>query len=314
MRKCVDCAMVFAALSMVAANSCAQTTEPAWAISPSVNTSSDSDGLNIHKVSLAVLPAYQSGFQWQGMEWQTQRYQQNNTSIDGKTISYAIQSIEARTGMGHQLKLGVSQQGSSSTLLTTDWNYNQSINENLNWGLTANRDWVESITALQQNTYFDLVGANLDYQLHPRLTLVGAINQTWFSDEHQRLQKRMRAIWDAFPNQGVTLQWSYKHQMGESLSAPTYFNPDQLDESIAMIGWRRRMEGWQIYARLGTGYQSVNAQTNTPTRLSELQVTSPNNGSYFLKFRIGSNEAYGLNGPNYLYRFADVQWIWRLGR
>jgi hypothetical protein len=314
MRECFIHTMVCALFTVLTTDSMAETAERAWAISPSLNSSSDSDGLNIHKVSLAALPAYSSGLQWQGMEWQTQRYQQNASSIDGHTVSYGMQSIEAKTGMGSQLKLGLSQQGSSSTLLITDWNHNQSINENLNWGLTANRDWVESMTALQQNTYFNLVGANLDYQLHPRVTLVGAINQTWFSDSHQRQQKRFRAIWDTFPDQGITLQWSYKHQTGESLSEPTYFNPDQLDESIAIVGWRRRIQGWQIYARLGAGNQSVNTQSNTPTRLSELQVTSPLNGPYFLKFRLGSNETYGLNGPNYLYRFADVQWIWRLGR
>jgi hypothetical protein len=151
--------------------------------------------------------------------------------------------------------------------------------------------------------------------IHPRFTLVGALAQTHFSDGQDRQQQRLRAVWDAWPDQGVTLQWAYKHQMGEKdVINPTYFNPDRLNESMGIIGWRRRLEGWQWYARLGEGRQQVNNQDSTPARMAELQLSSPIYGRNFFKLRAGRSETVGLNGPGYVYRYADAQWIIQLGR
>jgi len=140
--------------------------------------------------------------------------------------------------------------------------------------------------------------------------------QTHFSDGQDRQQQRARAVWDAWPDQGITLQWAYKHQLGDKNGVTTrnYFNPDRLDESMGLIGWRRRIEGWQWYARLGEGRQQVNDDAATPARLAELQLTSPVQGNSYLKLRAGRTETIGLNGPGYVYKYLDVQWIWRLGR
>ena len=284
-----------------------------WAVAPAWSQSSDSDGLSIRKAFAAALPSYTSGLQWQGVEWQEQRYQQNGTALSGHGLNYTAQDINAITGMGHSLKLGVNQ-GPNKTTAIGDWNYNQAFNAQLNWGVFAGRDWVESIGALQQGIHYDLVGGNVDYQAHPRITVVGSLAQTHFSDGHDRQQQRARAVWDALPDQGITLQWAYKHQLGETVSSPNYFNPDRLDESMAMIGWRRRYEGWQWYARLGEGRQKVNNDGHTPARLAELQLTSPAQGNAYFKLRAGRNETVGLNGPGYVYRYLDLQWIWRLGR
>jgi hypothetical protein len=140
--------------------------------------------------------------------------------------------------------------------------------------------------------------------------------QTRFSDGQDRQQQRARAVWDALPDHGITLQWAYKHQLGDSngVTTRTYFNPDRLDESMAVIGWRRRYEGWQWYARLGDGKQKVNDQESTPARMAELQFTSPVQGRSYFKLRLGRSETVGLNGPGYVYRYADIQWIFPLGR
>jgi hypothetical protein len=167
---------------------------------------------------------------------------------------------------------------------------------------------------LEQGTYYDLVGGNVDYQVHPRLTVIGSLAQTHFSDGHDRQQQRARAVWDAWPDQGVTLQWAYKHQLGETITTPSYFNPDRLDESMGLIGWRRRHMGWQWYARVGEGRQKVDANASTPARLAELQLSSPEDSDSLMKLRAGRSETVGLNGPGYVYRYLDLQWIWRLGR
>jgi hypothetical protein len=285
-----------------------------WAVSPNLNYSSDSDGLTINKLSLGILPGYDSATKFQGLEWQEQRYQQNNTTINGQGFNYTWQSTDVLTGMGHSLRAGLNQIDSSKTIMALDWNFNKAQNDFLNWGVTVNSDWVDSITALQNGTYYNLVGGNLDLQIHPRVTLVGALTQTHFSDDHNREQQRIRAIWDAWPDQGITLQWSFKHQYGETVANPTYFNPSELNESMAIAGWRKRLQNWQYYVRLGGGTQTVNSQPSSPTRMAEVQITSTPKNTGFYKVRLGYSETYGINGPGYTYRYADLQYIWPLGR
>lgn len=305
---------VLAAFTAFGLSTHAWAADNAWAISPAWSQSSDSDGLSIRKAFATALPSYSNGLKWQGAEWQEQRYQQNGTALSGHGLNYTAQDINAITGMGHSLKVGLNQ-GPNKTTAIGDWNYNQAFNAQLNWGVFASRDWVESMGALQQGIHYDLVGGNVDYQVHPRITLVGSLAQTHFSDGQERQQQRARAVWDVWPDQGITLQWTYKHQLGEKdVVKPVYYNPDRLDESMGVIGWRRRYEGWQWYARLGEGRQQVNNQDSTPARMAELQLTSPVYGDSYLKLRAGRTETVGLNGPGYVYRYFEAQWIWRLGR
>jgi hypothetical protein len=289
--------------------------ENTWAAGPAWNQSSDSDGLSIRKAFASTLPKYTSGLKWQGVEWQEQRYHQNGITLSGHGVNYTAQDVDPLTGLGQSLKVGVNQ-GPDKTTLIGDWSYNQAYSKQINWGVFASRDWVESMSALQQGIHFDLIGANVDYQMHPRITFIGSLALTHFSDGHDRQQQRVRAVWDALPDQGITLQWAYKHQIGETitdLSQRFYFNPDRLDESMGLIGWRRRYEGWQWYARLGEGRQNVNTDDHMPARLAELQITSPVHGKTFFKLRAGRSETIGLSGPGYVYSYADLQWVWRLG-
>jgi hypothetical protein len=290
---------------------------PAWAVAPAWSQSSDSDGLTIRKAFAAALPSYTNGLKWQGVEWQEQRYQQNGNSLSGHGVNYSAQDLDALTGMGYSLKVGINQ-GPEKTTAIGEWNYNRAYNAQLHWGVFASRDWVESMNALQQGIHYDLVGGYVDYQVHPRVTVVGSLAQTHFSDGQDRQQQRARAVWDAWPDQGITLQWAYKHQLGDLNGAATgnYFNPDRLNESMGLIGWRRRYEGWQWYARLGEGRQTVNNDGSTPARLAELQLTSPVRGSSYFKLRAGRSETVGIYSGNtgYVYRYLDAQWIWPLGR
>lgn len=295
-------------------NTSALAADSTWALSPAWSHSSDSDGLRIDKVFATALPHYGHGLQWQGFEWQTQRYRQDSTHLSGQGLNYTAQQIDAVSGMGYSLKAGVNQ-GPAKTTAIGEWSYNQAHNAQLHWGVFASRDWVESIKALAQGTHYDLIGGNVDYQVHPRLTLVGALAQTHFSDGQDRQQQRTRVVWDAWPDQGITLQWAYKHQRGEKdVVDRAYFNPGRLDESMGIIGWRRRYQGWQWYARVGEGRQKVDDDSATPARMAELQLSSPVHGDSFFKFRLGRSETAGLQGPGYVYRYADAQWIWRLGR
>ena len=298
-------------------NTSAIAAETTWAVAPAWSQSSDSDGLTIRKAFAAALPSYSNGLKWQGVELQEQRYQQNGNTLSGHGVNYTAQDLNALTGLGYSLKVGLNQ-GPNKTTAIGEWNYNRAYNTQLHWGVFASRDWVESINALQQGIHYDLVGGNVDYQVHPRVTVVGSLAQTHFSDGQDRQQQRARTVWDAWPDQGITLQWTYKHQLGNANGAASgnYFNPDRLNESMSLIGWRRRYEGWQWYARLGEGRQTVNNDGSTPARLAELQLTSPVHGSSYFKLRAGRSETFGLYSGNtgYVYRYLDAQWIWPLGR
>lgn len=279
---------------------------------PGLQHASDSDGLVIDKVSAAYWPVYSSGLQWQGVEVQTQRYRQAGAVLDGHTLAYTHSAIDPRTGLGLNWRAGLNQ-GLNNSLVVGEFNVNQAYSDRISWGLFASRDWVESMGALQQAIHYDLAGGSVDVQVHPRLTAIGSLAYTQFSDGQNRQQQRARLVWDLLPDHGVTLQWAYKRQYGATDGVRrTYFNPQQLDESLGYLGWRRRFDGWQVYARAGWGYQKLLDQDHTPARSTELQLSSPVVGQRFFKLRAGYTETMGLNGPGYVYRFADVQWVWRL--
>ena len=288
--------------------------DTSWATYPAWNRSSDSDGLVINKWYAGALPVYGHGLSWRGIEWQQQRYEPNGQSLSGQGLNYTVQETDTVTGLGYNYKVGINQ-GPYQTLVTGDWNWNKAFTPQLQWGLFASRDWVESMAALQDSVHYDLVGGNIDYQLHPRLTLIGSLTQTRFSDGQNRQQQRARVVYDAWPEQGITLQASQKHQIGEkSVPVRRYFNPEQLDETMGIVGWRKRFQGWQWYARLGAGHQYVLNEASTPARLADLQISSPLRGNSYFKLRAGESETRGINGPGYVYRYFEVQWIWRLDR
>ncbi len=290
-----------------------------WALSPAWSQARDSDGLVVDKWAARAFPQYRSGLAWQGVEWQQQRYTQNGTTLTGQGVNYVAQSLSALSGMGYAYKVGVNQ-GPQRTLMTADVSWNEALNEQVQWGLFASRDWVESLPALQNHVHYDLVGGNVDYRVHPRVTVIGSLAQTRFSDGQDRQQQRTRAIWDAWPEQGVTLQWSQKHQLGEKdVVQRLYFNPERLNESMGLVGWRRKFQGWQWYARVGRGQQRIANEGSTPARLTELELSSPIHGTSFFKIRAGQSETFGYfqqgnYGPGYVYRYVDAQWVVQLGR
>lgn len=288
--------------------------DTSWATYPAWNRSSDSDGLVINKWYAGAVPVYGHGLSWRGVEWQQQRYEQNGQSLSGQGLNYTVQETDTVTGLGYNYKIGINQ-GPYQTLVTGDWSWNKALTPQLQWGLFASRDWVESMAALQDSVHYDLVGGNIDYQLHPRLTFIGSLTQTHFSDGQNRQQQRARVVFDVWPEQGITLQASQKHQIGaKSVPVRRYFNPEQLDETMGIVGWRKRFQGWQWYARLGAGHQYVLNEASTPARLTDLQISSPLRGNSYFKLRAGESETRGINGPGYVYRYFEVQWIWRLDR
>lgn len=277
---------------------------------PLVYYARDSDGLTISKVGVGLLPHAQNTQQWAGLEAYRLRYAQFDTHLNARSVGYVKESLSPQTGLGYTLRVGVREDK-----IQRDWVFDA----NRSWAaggstrleVYGQRDRVESLSALQAGTTMNLIGAAIDHTVHPRVTLVGAVAKTWFSDDAQRAQQRLRVIGDLFPEVGVTLQWSLRKQTGRPASGPRrYFNPEEMTESLAVVGWRRRLEGWQVHAHLGVGRQEVGTE-RSPARQFDLAITSPAERSQAIGLRLGHHETFGLSGPGYQYSFVDLHAFWR---
>jgi hypothetical protein len=284
----------------------------AWALGTQWWQSSDSDGLSIRKPAATAYYRWESGATWHGVEAQQARYAQGGTGLEGRSLAAVGQSVDPATWLGYGYRLAWSDGPTRGTWLGEGF-WSGALGSRTQWSVFGTRDRVESFSALQAGLTFDLVGASVDHQLVPGLTLVGAATSTRFSDAQDRQQLRLRAVWDALPEQGLTVQLHLKAQQGESdVPVRRYFNPDRLEEAQWVLGWRKRWEGWQLTARAGSGMQRVNNGDSTTMRTAEAQVQSPLRGKQFFKFRFGWSDTLGLGGPGYTYRSGDLSWVYPL--
>jgi hypothetical protein len=277
-------------------------------ILPTLHTSSDSDDMRITKIGGGLLYRYTHAQHYTGLVWEHQRFSQTGkAALNGQNLSWITQHIDPATALGYQLKAGYSPRPTRS-LFTFDGSLAYALSPSTRVEWFASRDRVDSMDALQNGTHYTLAGSALDYTLHPRLTAVASLAHTQFSDSTHRNQLRLRLIWDAIPQHGITLQLLHKNQWGDE-SSTGYFNPDRLLEHMAAIGWRHRINGWLVAARVSAGQQKVNQASWEPARLSELQLTSPPSPNGQLKLRLGEQKNWDVSGPNYRYRSLDLQWV-----
>ena len=231
-------------------------------------------------------------------------------------MNYTVQETDAVTGLGYNYKIGINQ-GPHQTLVTGDWSWNKAFTPQLQWGLFASRDWVESMAALQNSVHYELGGWQYRLPITPPPYPYRLFEHKHaFSDGQNRQQQRARVVFDAWPEQGITLQASQKHQIGEKNVQPcvAISIPNSLMRPwVLWVGVNAFKVGNGMRA-LGAGHQYVLNEANTPARLADLQISSPVRGNSYFKLRAGESETRGVNGPGYVYRYFDVQWIWRLDR
>ncbi|MBU3650864.1 MAG: hypothetical protein FGM28_11250 [Limnohabitans sp.] len=285
----------------------------ALGLAPQAAQSRDSDGLHITRWGASALPLWRDATHWRGVAYETQQYQQLDREVKTRSLAWVDQQVNAQTALGYTLRLGWSE-GAQRNLWTGDWSWSAAASERLQWNVFANRDRVESLPALQQGVHMNLVGVGADYQFHPRLTGVVAAHHTAFSDDQQRDVQRWRLIWDAWPEQGVNLQWALRTQRGQrNGQPPLYFNPNRFEDSLVYLGWRRRYAGWLVQGRAGLGEQRIDAQERTPARASELLVQSPQRDGQSLRLQWSSMQsAGGLQGAGYRWQQLQAQWVIQL--
>jgi hypothetical protein len=270
---------------------------------PEVFHATDSERFSTNKIRTGFLPTYTHGERYTGVAYQQNRYAQDAWSTKTEQVSVITKAINPRTGLGYQLNVGLGQSDRGS-LLTTDSSYGFQLSDQNKMEVFANRDRVETQQALNNGIYYTLVGTSLEHKVTERLSAIVLGGAMLFSDNNTRPIVRARVIYDLDPTHGVTVQLRFRQfRDTDTLVTNHYFNPTTYSETMALIGMRRRIEGWVVSGLVGVGRQAVNQDPDTQTKLLELSVVSPvARQDYYLKARAGYSKSEGWMGPNYLYR------------
>ncbi|WP_312308218.1 hypothetical protein [Acinetobacter variabilis] len=271
--------------------------------------SDDSEGFQTRKLSAEFLPQYEDVDHYLGVRGSAYQYRADDWKRDGQKVSFIGRDIESTTANGWTLEAGLFEQG-DHTLLTFDGSYRTALAEKTAVELFANRDWVETQPALDAGTNFTFVGAALHQGLGEHVTLVGLAGTQFFSDDNHRGHGRLRLIYQPSLDLGLTLQARYRmYRSSEEDVGREYFNPEDYQESMLVLGWHQCFAGWSAGLTAGLGREKINQDPSQSTRLFELNVQSPVRGSQFLPMNAGYNRNASFYGPNYDYRYIRGEWI-----
>lgn len=270
---------------------------------PNLFLSGDSVGFGMTKVGGSYLPKYDHGDKYMGVTYQFNQYNQNGWRADGGQFGLVAKDINTHTGLGYVATLGVNSIAGSNVLVT-DSSYGFAITKSTRAELILNRDRVETQNAITSGVYYTLVGASLEQQIIDRLSVVGLIGNMYFSDTNTRPFFRAKAVYDLWPEYGLTAQLRYRQYRDTNTNvANTYFNPDTYNEAMFALGMKHRYEGWILAGTAGIGRQTVNSDTTTTTQLLEMSATSPFTKDIFFRARAGYGKSAGFNGPDYVYTY-----------
>jgi len=270
---------------------------------PNAFLSTDSEGFSATKLGTAYLPLYTHGDRYSGLQYQWNSYSQNGWTAEGSQLGISTKSINPRTALGYNINLNLNEIKGYS-LLTTDSYYAFQAAAATRAEVFLSRDRVETQNSINNGIYYTLGGLSLEQQLSDRLVGILTAGNMYFSDSNTRPFFRVRAIYDVFPEYGITAQLRYRQYRDTNTNVPNnYFNPDNYKEAMAAVGLRRFVNGWRLAALLGFGRQQVNQDPSTGTQLIELNATSPHYGPIFSRTRLGYNKSAGFQGPDYAYSY-----------
>jgi hypothetical protein len=268
----------------------------------------DSEGFATRRVALGYLPTFAGRDAHTGVRVGATRFSQQGWRRDAQQLSVIHRSIDPATTDGWQVEGGLSRQGERE-LLTLDASYRRALAEKRSVELFVSRDWVETRRALDDGVSVVFAGAALEQGLGEHVTLVGVAGYQDFSDGNHRTHGRAKLIVQPKLDLGLTLQARYRTYRGANDGvARTYFNPSRYDEAMLAVGYRKRLAGWMASVTAGVGRQRVGDAARTASRLFEASLESPAHASHSLRFRAGYNRSASFGGPDYNFRYAQVEW------
>jgi len=271
--------------------------------------SDDSEDFQTYKLSAEFLPQYESADDYLGMRASAYQYKADDWRRDGQKISFIAREIDSATADGWFVDTGIFTQD-DHTLFTFDGSYRTPLAKKTALEVFANRDWVETQSALNAGTNFTFVGAALDQGLGEHVTVVGVAGSQFFSDDNRRDHGRMKLIYQPSLDLGLTFQARYRtyHSTEEDVGR-RYFNPKDYEESMLALGWRQPFAGWTTGLTAGFGRETINDDPSQGTRLFELNLQSPVHGSQFIRMNAGYSRSASFYGPDYNYRYIRGEWI-----
>ncbi len=277
---------------------------------PSFFGMADSEGFSTYRYKTGILPLYEHGDRYTGVEYQRNQFSQNGWHSFANETRIVTKAINPRSGLGYNLNLGYNRENSFG-LLTTDSQYSLSLTDKVNAELMVTRDRVETQNSINNNVYYTMTGASLEYKPFERLTLIGMGGDMFFSDTNTRAFMRLKAVYDLIPDYGVTLQARYRQYHDSNVNVTNnYFNPEDYYEGMLALGIRKRINGWILNGTAGLGQQGINDQSTTTTQLLEAGATSPISGNLFFRTRLGYGKSAGFLGPDYSYRYFMEELIY----
>jgi hypothetical protein len=276
-----------------------------WAAGGGYFQSQDSERFSSRRLNAEAITTYQHLDHRTAMRYTDLQFSQDDWQRRGQQLRLVARRTDRKTTDGWTAELGWLQQ-STHELLTLDSSYRKTFSGGSALEVFANRDVVETRTALNQGLHFNFAGASVDVPVNPHVTLVGLAGYQGFSDDNQRRHLRGRLIWQPSLDLGLTLQLRYRWFDNSKLDVGrAYFNPARYQEGMLAIGWRQRVGDWRNAVTAGLGSQQVASESATPTQLLELSSETQVD-RYALRFRAGYTRAAGpaaTTDPAYWYRY-----------
>ena len=280
------------------------------ALIPMVFYSTDSDRFQIQKTSLAWASPYEDPthlLRW-SVDWR--HYRQDAWRLDSQQLGVSIRQEDAY-GLGYQASLAIHDLNNTQIVTTENrigWRLSpQSVAEVL-----ILRDLVESQSGLMSERTYILLGGSVETQWNERLSSVVYLDKRRFSDHNQRYTGKTKLILDALPSQGVTLQAWYQNVRNNDTvaSQSAYFNPARYEESLLVVGVRKRFRNHHLRFRAGAGTQQVAETGPSRAQFSDLILESTDSRGWVWRVTAGYRLSAGVNeDPNYRYRHGGIELI-----
>lgn len=288
-----------------------QNTNEAWGLmAPSVFASQDSDDFHVTKVGTGILPFYESGQNYFGIQASDNRYSSPEWAKTGGQASLVQRSINTLTGLGSATSLGVSSLYGKE-LLIADMTYSAPINKTLSYEAFFFRDWVETRNSLTNGISHNYYGGSLEKRFAKDWTVIGLLAQQKFSDSNIRNHVRAKLIYDLLPDKGINVQLRHRQYRNSHERTINYFNPNEYHETMAALGWRKRIQSWQLSGVAGLGRQKINDDPHTTSRLLEVEAVSPIFYKIFLRSKVGYSDSASFGGPDYSYKYFRADLIFK---
>ncbi|HEX9778490.1 MAG TPA: hypothetical protein VGA63_10135 [Geopsychrobacteraceae bacterium] len=176
---------------------------------------------------------------------------------------------------------------------------------------SAERDPVDSVSALRRHIRLDSYVASADYRINDRLTLVGAYIAQHFSDDNRKRGGIGRIIFSPAQLPGFSLQVKARYLRADQ-DSPDYFSPRTLGEGFLLFSYATPFadDNWVIKLLAGPGVQRIepfnDAATNKTGYHGELFLHGWFNEHVQLVSRLGCTSARDTQDA-YRYCFGKMQ-------